>query len=86
MTSAHLDLNQQLIPILNQLNQPLPEAVNELIVLELYRRGVLSSGKAGEFLGMPRFEFIHFASRLGIAYFDLLPNEWESELERSRFV
>ena len=65
MTSAHLDLNQQLIPILNQLNQPLPEAVNELIVLELYRRGVLSSGKAGEFLGMPRFEFIHFASRLG---------------------
>ncbi|HNJ42461.1 MAG TPA: UPF0175 family protein [Acidobacteriota bacterium] len=65
MTSAHLDLNQQLIPILNQLNQPLPEAVNELIVLELYRRGVLSSGKAGEFLAMPRFEFIHFASRLG---------------------
>lgn len=65
MTSAHLDLNQQLIPILNQLNQPLPEAVNELIVLELYRCGVLSSGKAGEFLAMPRFEFIHFASRLG---------------------
>ncbi len=84
MNPVQIELNHELTVLLNQLNRPISQTVNELIVLELYRRGMLSSGKAGELLGMPRFEFIHFASRLGIAYFDLLPNEWESELERSQ--
>jgi hypothetical protein len=28
---------------------------------------------------MPRLEFIRHASRLGIAYIDMTPDEWEAE-------
>ena len=49
------------------------------MTLELYRRGVISSGKAAELLSMPRFEFVHYASRLGIAFFDMTEDEWKAE-------
>ncbi len=53
----------------------------ELIVLELYRRGHLSSGKAAELLGMERIGFIRYASRLGLPYFDMTESEWEAEVK-----
>lgn len=63
------------------LGRPLEEALPELIVLELYRRGQLSSGKAAELLDMGRIEFIRYASRLGLSFFDLTEAEWEKEVE-----
>jgi predicted HTH domain antitoxin len=49
--------------------------------LELYRRRVISSGRAAELLAMPREEFIRYASRLGIPYIDLDEVELTRELE-----
>ena len=49
------------------------------MVLELYRRGAVSSGKAAELLAMERFEFVRYASRLGVAFFDMTEDEWEKE-------
>ena len=49
------------------------------MVLELYRRGLLSSGKAAELSNMERFEFVRYASRLGIAFFDMTEDEWKAE-------
>jgi predicted HTH domain antitoxin len=51
-------------------------------VLELYRRGTISSGKAAELLGMERFDFIKHASRLGIPFFDMTDEEWAAEMDR----
>lgn len=56
------------------------EVAQELIVLELYRRGAISGGKAAELLGMERFDFIHYASDLGIAFIDLSSQELNDEL------
>ena len=50
-----------------------------MIVLELYRRGSISSGKAAELLAMPRLDFIRHASRLRIPHIDMTPDEWEAE-------
>lgn len=50
-----------------------------MIVLELYRRGTISSGKAAELLGMQRIDFIKHASRLGIPYIDMTEDEWAAE-------
>ena len=50
-----------------------------MIVLELYRRGTISSGKAAELLDMPRLDFIRHASHLGIPHIDMTPDEWEAE-------
>lgn len=84
MSTIQLHLEDELVRLLSETDRPLDRTVREMLVLELYRRGTLSSGKAAEFLGMKRIEFIQHASRLGIPYFDLTEEEWESERAASR--
>ena len=79
MSSATVDIGSDLLALLLQTNQPVDSAAREMIALELYRRGTISSGKAAELLGMPREAFIVHASRLGIPFFDMTPGEWEAE-------
>lgn len=79
MSTVKIDLEEDLIALLHQTNQPLEKAAREMIVLELYRRGSLSSGKAAELLEIPRLDFIRHASQLGIPYIDMTRDEWERE-------
>ena len=83
MTTIQLSLEDDLVALLRQSNQPVQRAARELIVLELYRRATISSGKAAELLGMSRRQFIEHASNLGIAYYDMTEDEWEAERMRS---
>jgi predicted HTH domain antitoxin len=78
VSTVKIDLDEGLAPLLHQTDRPIQEAARE-IVLELYRRGTISSGKAAELLGMLRLEFIRHASRLGIPHIDMTPDEWEAE-------
>jgi predicted HTH domain antitoxin len=84
MTTLHIDLEEELIALLRQSDQSAPHAARELIVLELYRRGTLSSGKAAQLLQMPREQFLSHASRLGIPYLDMTSDEWDAEKSRSQ--
>jgi Uncharacterized small protein len=84
MSTVRLELEEELVALLHQLNQPVERAARELIVLELYRRGIISSGKAAQLLDMSRLEFIHLASHLGIPYFMLTKDEWETERDKSK--
>ena len=79
MHAVSLTLDADLAALLQSLNQPLEGAVRELIILELYRRGTISSGKAAELMNMSRWEFVRFASRLGIPFFEMNQEEWETE-------
>ena len=79
MSQQTIELNDDLVAVLHSLNRPVRESVRELVVLELYRRGVISSGKAAEWFGLGRAEFIGHASQLGIPFFDMTEDEWESE-------
>jgi predicted HTH domain antitoxin len=79
MSTVRVDLDEAVAGLLHQTNQPVGEAAREMIVLELYRRGSVSSGKAGELLGMTRLDFIRHASHLGIPFIDMTPDEWEAE-------
>jgi predicted HTH domain antitoxin len=83
MSAIQVDLEEEIIVLLQGLHQPVDQAARELIVLELYRRGSISSGKAAQLLEMPRFEFIRYASRLGIPYFDMTDEEWAAEQARA---
>ncbi len=83
MNTISLDLEDDLAALLHGLNQPVQQSVRELITLELYRRGTISSGKAAELLGMSRWEFVRYASRLGIAFFDMTDDEWNAERMQS---
>ena len=83
MSAIQLDLDEEIAVLLQGSNQPVPLVARELIILELYRRGTISSGKAAQLLDMPRFEFVRYASRLGIAFFDLTDGEWKAEQARA---
>ncbi len=77
---ASVTIDDDLLAILPGSYPEPSEQVRELIVLELYRRRVISSGRAAELLNMKRGEFISHAGRLGIPYLDLDDIELEREL------
>jgi predicted HTH domain antitoxin len=80
--SQALIFKPELINVLRPLtDQPLEGYAEELMVLELYRRRQISSGKAAELLGMDRVAFIQYASRLGVAFFDMSEQELAAEME-----
>lgn len=72
-------LDDELAALLERMEQPLEKATREVAVLELYRRGLVSSGKAAELLGMQRFDSVRFAGDLGIPFFRMSKEEWEAE-------
>ncbi len=84
MSEVSVQLEDEVVALLRQFNQPIQRSVRELVVLELYRRSSISSGKAAQLLEMSRSEFIQFASRLGLPYFALNQEEWEAEVAQSQ--
>lgn len=74
-------LDNKFLSFVSKKKTDIPKKVKELAVLELYRRKEISSGKAAELLGMGRFEFVKYASRLGIPYFDMTEEELDHDIE-----
>ncbi|HEY3357314.1 MAG TPA: UPF0175 family protein [Polyangia bacterium] len=77
---ATIAVDDELLALLPGAHPGPAEQIRELAVLELYRRRIVSSGKAAELLAMERGEFIRYASRLGIPYLDLDELELAREL------
>ncbi len=71
MGSGNLDLGEEL-------------GAREMIVFELYRRSLVSSGRVAALLGIPRIDFIQRASELGIPYFRFTEEEWKAEVAESK--
>jgi predicted HTH domain antitoxin len=84
MASTNLDLGEELGGLLAKLGQPVEQAAREMIVFELYRRDLISSGKAAELLGIRRLDFIQRASELGIPYLRFTADEWQAEVAESK--
>jgi predicted HTH domain antitoxin len=80
MPPVHIELDQDVVALLEGLRRPAKAAARELIVLELYREGNLSSGRGAELLGVSRAEFIRQASARGIPYFQLRGDELQHEI------
>jgi predicted HTH domain antitoxin len=84
MDSTMLDLGEDLSGFLATLGQPIEQTAREMIVFELYRRSLVSSGKGAELLGIPRIEFIQRTSELGIPYLRFTGDEWQAEVAESK--
>jgi predicted HTH domain antitoxin len=83
MVAVHMSLDAELVAVLEEVGRPAKESARELIVLELYREGLISSGKAAELLGMPRVEFVRWAGQHGIPYFQMTRGELRQEIDRA---
>jgi hypothetical protein len=79
MSNVTIEIDEPLARILQRTGQPVEVAGREMIVLELYRRGTISSGRVAEILGLARIDFIKHASRLGIPCIDMTEDEWAAE-------
>jgi predicted HTH domain antitoxin len=79
-------LDKKFLSFIAKKKKDIPQRLRELSILELYRRKEISSGKAAELLGMQRFEFVRYASRLGIPFFDMSKEELERDLEALRKI
>jgi predicted HTH domain antitoxin len=84
MSTIELHVNDELLSLLLQSNPSADRSAIEMIVLELYRRGSVSSGKAAELLSMPKRQFIQKASALGIPLIDMTDDEWATERAESQ--
>ena len=80
----NIEVADDLAGILNEIQPPAASAALELIVIELYRRGKVSSGRGAELLGMTRLDFIRYASDLGIPYVRLDEQELDREVQLGR--
>ncbi|HEY1050509.1 MAG TPA: UPF0175 family protein [Prosthecobacter sp.] len=81
MTTIPVPMNDDFAALLRAEGRPLPAAALELMALEGCRRGVVSGGKAAEWLGTSKQDFIQHASRLGIPAFQMSEDDWEGEAE-----
>jgi predicted HTH domain antitoxin len=84
MHSTILDLGEDLSGLLATLGRPIEQTAREMIVLELYRQSLISSGKAAELLDISRLEFIQRASEAGIPYFRFTEDKWQAEVAESK--
>ena len=81
MQTLHIEIEDDLANLLASRKNPPEQAARELIALELYRLGEISSGKAAESLGMDKYDFIRWSGEMGIPFFRQTPEELENELE-----
>jgi predicted HTH domain antitoxin len=79
-------LDERFLSFVAKRKKDIPERLKELSILELYRRKEISSGKAAELLGMERFEFVRYASRLGIPFFDISKQELQRDLKTAKRI
>ncbi len=84
MSTVNIEVDEDLVGILGEIQQPISRAALELIVMELYRRGKISSGRGAELLGMSRVDFIQHASDLGIPYLRVTEQDLDREIQLGR--
>ncbi len=71
-----IDLDEDVARLAGELPQPLSASVRELLVIQLYREGMISSGRGAELLGMAKLDFIQHTGKLGIPFFRYTNEEW----------
>lgn len=71
-------LEDEIAALLEQ-EKPLDQAARETIVMDLFRRGKISTGRACELLSLDRVAFARRAAELDIPYFQMTKDDWEAE-------
>jgi predicted HTH domain antitoxin len=86
MSILKLELADEVADLLMQSDLPPEDAAREVIVMDAYRRGAISEGRACELLEMPRLQFIERAQEHGIQHFRFTEEEWKDEVAESRRI
>lgn len=80
MSQIQITVDESVSELLGDSPEQIERAALEIIVLDLYRRHVISAGRAAEILSLDEFAFIRWSGVLGIPYFDTNPEDWANQL------
>jgi predicted HTH domain antitoxin len=84
MLTVALDLPRDLLGALDIPRSQLETRLRELIALELFREGRISSGKGAELLGVSKLEFVRLLAQNQVAYFTEAPEELKAEIAEAQ--
>lgn len=78
--TVNLELPRDILAALDVPEAELGARLRELIAVQLFREGRISSGKAAELLGVSKSEFVDLLARSGLNYFAQSPEEFVAEV------
>jgi predicted HTH domain antitoxin len=76
-----LSLPEELVRLLGPTPTQAAAHLKKLALIELFRRGEVSSGYAAEMLGISKWDFIDLLARHAVPYVDLSEEELRHDLE-----
>lgn len=80
MSQVQINIDEGVSELLGGSPEQIERSALEIIVLDLYRRHIISGGRAAEILGLDLLTFIRWSGSLGVPYIDMTEEEWEQEL------
>ena len=81
MSQIQITLGDDVVDLVGGSPEQIERHVHEVVVLDLYRRHVISAGRAAEILGMGKLAFIRWSGSLGMPLFDTTPEDWANQLQ-----
>ncbi len=79
-----VDIPPEVVELLGPGPSRAAACLKRLALIELFRRGEVSSGYAAEVLGMSRWDFIRLLGEHGVPYVDMTAEELEADVEQAR--
>jgi len=77
---VRLNLPRDLLGLLDVSETDLEKRIRELIAIDLFQKGRISSGKGGELSGVSKWDFIQLLSRYKVPYFNQTPEDLVAEV------
>lgn len=78
--SVSIEIPRDLLGVLEVPRNQLKARLSELIAVELFREGKISSGKGAELLGVSKLDFIRMLAKRDIPYFTQSSDELADEI------
>ncbi len=79
MSTIRITVDESIGELLGESPEQIERTALEIIVLDLYRRHVISVGRAAEILDLDLLSFIRWSGERGVPYFDLSDEDLEQE-------
>lgn len=81
MSQILISLTHEVADLFGDTPEQIERHVHEVLILDLYRRHVISAGRAAKILGMGKVAFTRWSGSLGIPIFDTTPEDWANQLQ-----
>lgn len=84
--SLVVQLPCEVVPLLGSTPSDAAAYLERLALIDLFRRGEVTSGYAAEVLGIGKWEFIELLGQHKVSYFDVTEDELRQEIEILRSI